>query len=97
MIDIHSHILPGIDDGAKTPEVSLKMLTDSFKQGVRVCAATPHAVLHNSDSVEEFLKKRQRSAELLDSFLTGAKNEIPNRLTSFVGRVFFGKQRFGIF
>lgn len=80
MIDIHSHVLPGIDDGAKGPEVSVKMLNDSFKQGIRVCAATPHAVLHNSDSVDVFLEKRKKSAEILESFISNTKNEMPKLL-----------------
>ena len=35
MIDFHSHILPGIDDGAPSVEVSLNMLSESYNQGVR--------------------------------------------------------------
>ena len=42
MIDLHSHILPGIDDGAKSLDVSLEMARCWVDQGVTVVACTPH-------------------------------------------------------
>ena len=42
MIDLHSHILPGIDDGAKNLDVSLEMARASVLDGVTVLACTPH-------------------------------------------------------
>lgn len=42
MIDFHCHILPGIDDGAKDWEESLKMALYLYKQGVDAVVATPH-------------------------------------------------------
>lgn len=42
MIDIHSHILPGLDDGAKHMEESLRMARKAVDQGIRVVIATPH-------------------------------------------------------
>lgn len=42
MIDLHSHILPGIDDGAKQLEVSLEMARIAVKDGTTVMACTPH-------------------------------------------------------
>jgi protein-tyrosine phosphatase len=42
MIDLHSHILPGIDDGAPTLDVSLQMARIAVKDGIRVMACTPH-------------------------------------------------------
>ncbi|WP_155667078.1 tyrosine-protein phosphatase [Ornithinibacillus caprae] len=42
MIDIHSHILPGIDDGAKTFTDSLVMAQAAVKQGIHTILATPH-------------------------------------------------------
>lgn len=40
--DIHSHILPGVDDGAKDMEETLLMLHMAYKEGIRVMVATPH-------------------------------------------------------
>ena len=42
MIDFHSHILPGIDDGSKDPEMSLKMVAALQEQGVDTVCATSH-------------------------------------------------------
>ncbi len=42
MIDLHSHILPGVDDGARTLDDSLGMAEAAVADGVRVIAATPH-------------------------------------------------------
>lgn len=43
MIDIHSHILPGIDDGAQTLEESIAMLRVAAESGTTDIVATPHA------------------------------------------------------
>ena len=42
MIDFHSHVLPGVDDGSKSMEQSLQMLEASVQQGVTHMVATPH-------------------------------------------------------
>lgn len=42
MIDIHSHILPGIDDGAQTIEDSIKMAKAAVNEGITTIIATPH-------------------------------------------------------
>ncbi len=42
MIDLHNHLLPGIDDGAKKVEETLEFLRLARRDGVRVIVATPH-------------------------------------------------------
>ena len=42
MIDIHSHVVFGVDDGAKTEKDTRDLLEESYKQGVRTIIATPH-------------------------------------------------------
>ena len=42
MIDFHSHILPGIDDGSKSVEMSLQMIEALSAQGVDTICATSH-------------------------------------------------------
>jgi len=44
MIDIHSHILPGIDDGAQTMEKSLDMIRTAKDQGFKGIILTPHYI-----------------------------------------------------
>ena len=43
MIDLHAHVLPGVDDGARDLEESLAMLRAAAADGTRVIACTPHA------------------------------------------------------
>lgn len=42
MIDIHSHLLPGVDDGARNRDESLAMLRIAAADGIRTIVATPH-------------------------------------------------------
>lgn len=42
MIDLHCHMLPGIDDGPKTIEQSLEMARFAVENGTRHCVVTPH-------------------------------------------------------
>ncbi|EZP75271.1 protein-tyrosine-phosphatase [Parageobacillus genomosp. 1] len=42
MIDIHSHILPGVDDGAQTIDDAIAMARAAVKEGITTIIATPH-------------------------------------------------------
>lgn len=42
MIDLHCHILPGIDDGAKNMEDSIDMAREAVSEGITHILATPH-------------------------------------------------------
>lgn len=42
MIDIHSHIIPGVDDGAKDMDTAMSMLRAAEKDGTETIIATPH-------------------------------------------------------
>lgn len=53
MIDIHCHILPGLDDGADTLEEALEMLRMAQAAGTTDIVATPHANLEYPYHVEE--------------------------------------------
>lgn len=44
MIDIHSHILMGMDDGAKSIEESLSMVAIAAEEGIKQIVATPHCI-----------------------------------------------------
>lgn len=41
-IDMHCHILPGVDDGAKDLAETKKMLEIAYAEGIRCIIATPH-------------------------------------------------------
>ena len=42
MIDLHCHILPGVDDGAPSPDISLAMAALGADEGITTIVATPH-------------------------------------------------------
>lgn len=42
MIDVHSHIIFGVDDGSSSIEESVRMLEEANKAGIKVIIATPH-------------------------------------------------------
>ena len=58
MVDFHSHFLPGIDDGASDVDMSLSMLRESYRQGIRLMCATPHFYA-DEDDPQQFLERRQ--------------------------------------
>ncbi len=67
MTDIHMHIIPGVDDGSFTMEMSETMLMMSWLQGVRTVFATPHssAFLSDSDLVwEQYRLLKERTERL---------------------------------
>lgn len=66
MIDFHSHILPGMDDGSKNENESLQMLKRSAEQGIGVLALTPHFYA-DRDTPESFLERRAKSYEKLSA------------------------------
>lgn len=41
-LDIHSHILPGVDDGSKDMDMTMQMIGQAYEEGVRYMVATPH-------------------------------------------------------
>lgn len=64
MIDFHSHILPGVDDGPNTLDNCLSMLRSSFLQGVNAVVSTSHFYGYE-EYPEEFLKRRNIAAQQL--------------------------------
>lgn len=62
IIDFHSHILPGIDDGSKNIETTISMLKLCYTNGVEVIVATPHFYA-DSDRIETFLDRRNKAYE----------------------------------
>ncbi len=61
MIDIHSHILPGLDDGSKSLEESVTMMRQAAAAGTTEIVATPHA---NQDYDFDPLVVEQKIGEL---------------------------------
>ena len=61
MLDLHCHILPGLDDGAPDETVSLAMAAMAADSGVTHIFATPHCNTHSE-------QKNYRSASLIDAY-----------------------------
>lgn len=68
MIDLHSHILPGIDDGAKTLEISLEMARIAVADGTTVMACTPHIYpgmyMNDSGGIQAERDKLQKALDV---------------------------------
>jgi protein-tyrosine phosphatase len=66
-IDIHSHLLPGIDDGAKNMDDSIRLITKMASYGINNFITTPHVLgtvyPNSSDTIKEKLEEVR--AELL--------------------------------
>ena len=67
MIDFHTHILPGIDDGAKDEEESRAMLEMLSEQGVFEVCLTPHYISYK-EPLEAFLCKRAEAVEKIEDY-----------------------------
>ena len=67
MTDIHMHVIPGVDDGSFSLEMSMSMLFMAYKQGVSEIFATPHssAFLHDRDFVLDQFASLKEQAEKL--------------------------------
>ncbi len=53
--DLHAHILPGVDDGPKTMEDSVKMARIASEDGIRGLLATPHSKDVNEDHSVDYI------------------------------------------
>lgn len=63
-IDFHTHILPDMDDGSTSVEMSMQMIRKSLSQGVFCTVLTPHFYA-TRDYPKHFLEKRNSRMELL--------------------------------
>lgn len=68
MIDFHTHILPGIDDGSKSVSESISILRLEARQGIDTVFLTPHFYAEENSPVE-FLKKRYSAWRQLEEYL----------------------------
>lgn len=64
IVDFHSHVLPGVDDGSQSVEQSIQMLEQTARQGIGQIVATPHFYPH-SDDPKRFLARRDRAEKAL--------------------------------
>ncbi|MBU1187065.1 MAG: hypothetical protein KJ908_09255 [Acidobacteria bacterium] len=94
MIDLHTHILPGLDDGARDIVEALAMARLAVEGGVRAVAATPHLFRGTEDILDsrivnkkhmELEKALKDSGIFLDIYL-GAEVHIAHNLIELIRR-----------
>lgn len=68
--DLHTHILPKMDDGSQDLRTTVKLLTSLMKQGICTVCATPHYYAQH-ESIESFLQRRQKAFSSLNDALKG--------------------------
>ena len=61
MLDLHSHILPHVDDGAKTTGTAIEMLQKSYADGVETVVSTSHCYPENEEHILKFVTKRNEA------------------------------------
>ncbi len=76
MADFHTHIIPGIDDGSRSAEMSIEMIKTSVEYGAGAIVLTPHFYA-TQDNPKHFFEKREKCMRTLAS--AGAGKLIPIR------------------
>ena len=74
MIDLHTHILPGIDDGSPDVATSIELLRRQRDQGVTTVVFTPH-LYRDRVHPRDFLRRRNRAFDALQEGLAALSPE----------------------
>jgi protein-tyrosine phosphatase len=74
VIDIHCHILPGIDDGAPDIEESAEMLRTAAHNNIQAVIATPHFT--DFERIDEFLYNRDEAIESFEDMLESVEHKV---------------------
>ena len=91
MLDIHTHILPGFDDGSRNVRQSLAMLRREAKQGVDKVVFTPHFYAFR-ESPEAFINRRAEALALLEAEAS-RRGSLPKRYSGAEVAYFSGISR----
>jgi len=79
IIDLHSHLVPGVDDGTRTVAESLESLAGLYREGVRSVVTTPHLLvphLATSADVDRELGRQRRAFDELTT-AGGGRTDLP--------------------
>jgi protein-tyrosine phosphatase len=79
IVDLHSHLVPGVDDGTRTPTESLEALSSLFGEGVRTAVTTPHLLvphLTTTAAVQRELDRQRRAFDEL-SLVLERRDDLP--------------------
>ena len=74
LIDIHHHLVFGMDDGAQTVQDTQRMLQRAHLEGVRHIIATPHVEPgHREFAYDQYLQRLQQTRHAAEALKTGVK------------------------
>ena len=65
MVDIHNHLLPGIDDGAQNEDETLKMLNAYANLGIKKIVTSPHVMEGNYPNTVEIIQQKEKEVQYL--------------------------------
>lgn len=85
-IDVHCHVLPGLDDGAQRMEESIQMLKMAKKQNICAVIATPHYSHHFKNSDPQAIRELCRTLE------EKAQQEVDPHFRVFPGQEIFSSE-----
>ena len=89
LCDLHTHVLPCVDDGASSFEYALQMLKNAYASNVEAVVATPHYILSDDEDdnarlnkliKEHFLQLRQEAAGIPVKLLQGAEVRVNEQM-----------------
>ena len=83
MTDLHTHILPGMDDGAVSLRSSILLLQKEWEEGVDRVALTPH-FYHSRESQKHFLDRRAAAYDRLLEFRASLAPEVRRKLPAMI-------------
>ncbi len=75
MLDFHTHILPGIDDGSQSAEESIEIINCLIKQGIKKIVLTPHFYAYKT-GIDEFCEKRDDSLAILKAEIEKTNTDV---------------------
>ena len=94
MVDIHTHILPGVDDGAADIYDSIEMASLAYEFGTKVIVATPHCnipgeydnyfgdnYVRSFQKTKEIIQREQPGITLLAGMEVFTTEDLPRLLT----------------
>jgi protein-tyrosine phosphatase len=79
IVDLHSHLVPGVDDGTRTLAESLDSLASLYREGVRIVVTTPHLLLPYLSSQEALQRELDRQRRAFDELVaaSAARRDLP--------------------
>ena len=91
LIEMHCHIIPGIDDGSQNIETSLEMISRLQQQGAEKIVLTPH-YYSNEISLDDFLRKRDKAFNLLARELPPGSPELIPAAEVYISQYLFNNE-----